>query len=66
MATSTGLSKRKGQYTLDTEACDKKIRCLLLQEQEDGCNRSVGHWTSTCNVKEQKLTAAHWDFLEVI
>lgn len=33
---SAGVSQRKGQYTFDTNAYVKQIRCVLLEEQENG------------------------------
>lgn len=29
------LPKRNGHYTLDRDACHKKVECVLLQDQED-------------------------------
>lgn len=35
------VRKSKGHYTLDTDACEKKIKCVLLRQQENGSGRYV-------------------------
>lgn len=36
------LPRFTGRYTVDTDACDRKVGCVLLQEQTDGTkNQSV-------------------------
>lgn len=35
------LPKRNGEYTLDTDACDRQVDCVLLQYQQDGKDRSI-------------------------
>lgn len=43
------LMRSKGQYTLDTDACCKKIAYVLLQKQKDKSNHPVGHWSRPLN-----------------
>lgn len=58
--------RTESQYTLDTEANEKQIRCVLLQEQEDSGNRPAGCWSRTLNDEEQKLATKNREWLAVI
>lgn len=35
--------------TLDTDACDKRVGCVLLQKQEDKIARPIGYWSRSLN-----------------
>lgn len=53
-------------YTLDTDACNKQIRCVHPQEQEDRSSGPVGYWSQTLNKKEQNLTTKRRECLFVV
>lgn len=38
------LPRTNGNYAVDTEACDRQIGCVLLQEQPDGTTKPVAYW----------------------
>lgn len=60
------LPRTEARYTLDTDACDKLIKCFFLQEQEHGSNRLVGYWSRTLNEIQQKLPTTHREWLAVV
>lgn len=53
------LARSKGQYTLDTDACDKQVGCALPHEDEKESNRPVGYWCHTLIDKEMKFDKTH-------
>lgn len=58
--------RTKSQYLLYAHNCDKYIRCVLFQKQENGGNIRFGYWGRTLNDKEQKLATTHREVLVVI
>lgn len=50
------LARATSQYTVDTDACNSQVACVLLQQQEDGIAKSIGYWSRTLTSAEQKLT----------
>lgn len=54
------------QSTLKTDAFDKEIWCVLLQEYKGGSNYIAGYWSHTLNAKKQKLATTHWVCLAVV
>ena len=60
------LPKAEGKYTVDTDACDLQVGCVLLQEQEDGTNRPVGYWSRTLTKPEKAYTVTERECLAVV
>lgn len=59
--------KSNGLYTIDADACDTKVGCVLLREQGDKILKSAGFWLgSLCDVKRRygtmhkKCSAVVW------
>lgn len=63
---SPGLPRSEGMYTFDSDGCGKQIRCVLLQEQEEGINHPFGYWSQTLNYKKEKLSTTHMERLAVV
>lgn len=49
------LPNATGRYTVDTDACDRQVRCVLMQDQREDKPNSVGY----CS---RKLTKAERDY----
>lgn len=49
------LTRRKGQYTVDTDASATQVGCVLLQEQPEGGLKPVGYWS-------RPLSQAEWNY----
>lgn len=60
------VPKRQLQLTLDKKVCDRQIRCVLLQKQEDGKDRPVGYWKSTLSKPEKKLDTTHQKRVDIL
>lgn len=60
------LSRQDVKYTLDAEACDKRIGCVPLQEQEKGFIQPVGYWSRTLTDVEQELAAVQRECIAVV
>lgn len=60
------LLKSTGQYTLDTDAGDKQIGCVLFQAKDYGGSHPVDHWSRTLNNKQQKLVTTHRECLAAV
>lgn len=55
-----------GHYTIDTEAYDTQVQCVLLQELEDKELKSVGNWSRTmCDVEIRYDTTRKNNFVAV-
>lgn len=61
------LSRLKGQYTIDAEAYDTRVRYVLLQEHNDKMLKPIGYWfcflcdTETCyETTHKKYFALVW------
>lgn len=44
-----GLPHLLSEYTVDTDAYQKQIGCVLLQMQPDGTNRLIRYWSHSLN-----------------
>lgn len=53
------LPKRKGQFTLDTDGCDRQVGGVQLQRQEDGKERAIGYWSGTLSKPKKNHDTAH-------
>lgn len=58
--------RNKRKYTLDTDACDKQIGCVLLEEQQDGNIRLVRYWSRRLADKEREVGTAYKECLAVV
>lgn len=60
------LPQLNGHYTIDTDACDSQVACVLLQEQEDKVLKLTGYWScSFCDV-ETRYGTTHKERLAVV
>lgn len=60
------LPIREVQYTLDPDCCDKKILCVLFQEQEYGDHLSAGCSSCTFDNKKENLAIRYRECLDVV
>lgn len=49
-------SNSTGNMTFNTDVCDKQVRRVLLQEQEDKTTWPIGYWSCAINDSELKTT----------
>lgn len=49
LLTIMALPRLNGHYTLETDAYDKKVRCILLWEQPEGLAKPVGYRSRSLN-----------------
>lgn len=60
------MPKLKGKYIIDTDRCDGKFGCVLLQEQPEGIDRPIGYWSRSLNRAENSYDTTHRESLAVI
>ena len=61
------LPKLQGRYTIDTDACNTQVGCVLLQEQEgEKTPNPVGYWSRTLSPAEQNYTTTEQECLAVV
>lgn len=59
------LPRLKGQYTIDTDACDSKVGRVLLQQQKSKVLKRIGYWSWTLYDAETRNESTHEKFLAV-
>lgn len=60
------LPSANGQYTIDTNASDARVGCVLLQSQNGGTYCAIGFWKRTLCDLERKLATTHKEYLAVV
>lgn len=60
------LPCRNGKYTVKTDACDRQVGCVLLQEHSYGTTRLVGYWSRSLNKAEKAYDTTHRECLAVV
>lgn len=55
-----------GHYTAVTDACDKKIGCMLLQEESDGPVSPIEYWSRMLSEKKRRLVTTRRGCLAVV
>ena len=60
------LPKYGRPYTLDTDACDYQVGCVLLQLQEDNTLRPVGYWYRTLTKAEKNYSTTEKECLAIV
>lgn len=60
------LPRSQSTYTVDTDAHDKQIACLLLQKKLNGTDKPVGYRSRLLNDVERAYGTAHRECLEVV
>lgn len=60
------LPRATAHYTVDTNACDIQIGCVLLQKPRGGRDRSIGNWSRTPDEPQKKLETTHKESLAVV
>lgn len=63
---STGIIQLNGRYTIHSDACDKQIECLLLQEQAYGTTEPIAYWLRMLNPAEGTYDTTHKEYLAVL
>ena len=54
------------RYTIDTDACDVQVGCVLLQEQDcEKTTKPIGYWSRTLSKAEQNYTTREKECLTV-
>lgn len=56
----------QGAYTLDTDAWDKQIGCVVLQKKPDGTAKPIGHWSRSLNDTESAYNTMHRECRAVV
>ena len=59
------LPQPHGHYVLDTDACDKQVGCVLMQEQE-GTLRPIGYWSRSLTPAEKNYDTTQREWLAVV
>lgn len=60
------LTKRNGQFTLDTDACNRRVGCVLPENQEDRTDRPIGYWLRTLSESQKSLDSTLLEFLAAV
>ena len=60
------LPRSEGKFTLDTDACDTQVGCVLLQDQPDGHARPIGYWSRKLTKAEQAYTTTERECLAIV
>jgi len=60
------LTRRRGAYTLDTDASAGQVGEVLLQEQPDQSTRPVGYWSRSLNAAERNYSTTERECLAVV
>lgn len=53
------LPRRGGQSTVYTDASNKQVRRVLLQEKSDSATKRIGYWSRSLNYTERRYNNAH-------
>ena len=53
-------------YIVDTDACDKQVGCVLLQEDENDVLHPIGYWSRTLTKPEKNYDATHRECLAIV
>lgn len=64
--TILALPRRKGQYTVDTDASAGQLGCFLLQEQPQGGLKPVGFWSRGLTSAEKNYSTTERECLAVV
>jgi len=60
------LPRGTGKYTVDTDACDRQVGCVLLQEQLTGPDRPIGYWSRSLTSAEAAYDTTERECLAVV
>lgn len=67
---SIGIALPRSRFTVDTDALDKQIGCVLLQYQGEGPTKSIRYWSRalfpfkcTYDTKQHECLAVVWEAL---
>lgn len=60
------LPRAKGQYTVDTDAQDTQIRCIVLQERGKKVLKPFDYWSSPSCVATHRYKRTHKNCLAVV
>lgn len=59
------LPRLSDKFTVETDAEDQQVCCLLLKDQADGKTKPVGYWLRSFNNAEKDYSTAHSECLAV-
>lgn len=60
------LPRDEGKLTVDTDACDKQIGCVLLQEKPHGTTKRIGYWSRSFHYTERRYEMTHRECFAVV
>lgn len=60
------LPHSNGQLTLYTDASDKYIDCMFMQEHQDRMRKPLSNWSRMLNEAEKNYNTTHREFLVVV
>lgn len=60
------LPNRTGHITLDTDACNVQVGCLLLQQQPNETTKPIGYWSRSLTETERKYDTTQHECLEIV
>lgn len=59
-------SRMTGEFIVDTDACDTKFGCVLLQEQPNKNKGPIGYWSKTLHQEYSDYVNTHREGLFVV
>lgn len=65
MTPALTIPRAEPTLTVNTDACEKQIRCVLLQEQPDCITNPIRRWYEFLNDAERRYHTMHWEQLTV-
>lgn len=48
-----------GLYTIEIDACDTQVGCILLQAQKSGAEKRFGYWSGRLSASERQPATTH-------
>ena len=60
------LPREGYRFTLDTDACDYQVGCVLLQEQPNGDKHPIGYWSRGLNSAEKNYSTTEKECLAIV
>ena len=60
------LPRHNYHYTLDTDACEDQVGCVLLQEQPNGDKLPIGYWSRSLTQAEKIYSTTERECLAIV
>lgn len=66
LSTNIGFPTKEVQYTLDTDAYDHLLTCVLLQKQDDNVDKPIGRWSKIMTDRARNIDTIYRECLTVV